>query len=250
MGRPLVALTLSAFFLTACVGDVAAPPLDGGADSHASADAAVVLSIPTIRNPADPGHPSPGAFVKIEGAVVTGVKSTGATHGFFVQDPAQKAWAGFYIFVGPASVSVAVGAVVTATGVITAYKGLEQMDVSTGGYEQTGTVNPLTPLDVVPDDIRAGSSTAAQYQSMLLRVKAVKAKTATATIDFTVTSSAGNDDLIITSYSANDVGPSPFPATVGQTFTSIIGRGYKSGPTDQTAVAKLAPLGPSEVVTP
>ncbi len=49
-------------------------------------------------------------------------------------------------------------------------------------------------------------------------------------------------DLVIASYIANDVGPSPFPTTAGTTFTSITGHGYVSGAADVTSVSKLAPL--------
>lgn len=240
--------------LAACVGDAptTTPPSDAGAGADAPIDAASLspITIETLRNPAATGHPTLGALVKLEGAVVTGVKSAGATHGFFIQDPSAKQWAGAYVFVGASPVSVAAGDIVTVVGKVAQFKGFDQVDVSAGSYTQTGTANVPPPLDVTPSDIRAGSATASQYQSMILRVKAVTAKTATAGVDFTVTSAVGNDDLVVTSYVANDTGSSPFPATIGQTYTSIVGRGYKSGATDQTAVAKLAPVSASEVVSP
>lgn len=235
--------------LVACLGDavVANPPTDGGTNQDA---AATTMSIPTLRNPAAPGHPTTGATVTIEGAIVTGVKSAGATHGFFIQDPNVNEWAATFVVVGAVPVSVAPGAVVTVTGKMLTYRGFDELDASGGTTTLTGSANVPAPLDVTPNDIRAGSATADKYQSMLLRIKAVKAKTATNAVDFTVNSAAGNDDLYVTSYMANDTGPSPFPATVGQTFTSITGHGYKFGSSDATAVAKLAPLSAAQLVTP
>jgi predicted extracellular nuclease len=253
MQRRVISLFLLA--LAACVGDapVTTPPSDGGsgADSTILPDAAPqTVTIQTIRDPSAPGHPALGTWVTVEGAVVTGVKSAGTTHTFFIQDPGAKAWGGLYVYAGTTIVSLGVGAIVKVTGFVAAFRGMDQLDVTKGSFEMTGSTNPPPPIDVTPSDIREGSATAAQYQSMVLRVKNVKAKTATTGIDFVVTSASGTDDLIVTSFAANDIAATPFPATAGQTYTSITGRGFSFGLSDQSAVAKLAPVSAAEVVTP
>jgi hypothetical protein len=241
---------------SACVGDAAtAPPPDAGptdGDAAIANDATAprTMTIPTLRNPAAPGHPALGDVVKVEGAIVTGVKTAGASRSFFIQDPSAKEWAAVYVYAGSAALTVEAGAIVSVTGTLSSFRGMSQIDITKGTVVTTGTANVPPPLDVTPNDIRAGAATADMYQSMVLRVKAVKAKTSTAGVDFIVTSAVGGDDLIITSFIAGDLGPSPFPATVGQTYTSIVGRGFKFGTTDQNAVAKLAPVSAVELVTP
>lgn len=248
---PLVILLAASACAT---GGTMGPLVDGGTltDASPASDAATTMSIPTLRNPAAPGHPSVGSWVTVAGAIVTGVKSAGTNHGFFIQDPTAKTWGATFVFVGPATVAVAAGDVVTVTATLTPYRGLDELDATQGTISQTGSASVPSPIDVTPNDIREGSVTAPQYQSMLLRVMKVTATTATAATDFTVVSSAGggSDTLIVTSYMANDVGPSPFPASPGQTYSSIIGHGYKFGPTDAAAVAKLAPTSSSQVSSP
>ena len=249
MNRWLLAVPCFVLVTAACVGDgvVAPPPADGGPGQDA---AGTVVSIPTLRNPAAAGHPSAGTWVTVEGAIVTGVKSAGATHGFFIQDASAKEWAATFVVVAAVPVAVAPGAVVTVTGKLSPYRGFDEIDASGGTTTLTGSANVPAPLDVTPNDIRAGSATADQYQSMLLRIKAVKAKTATNAVDFTVTSAAGNDDLYVTRYMANDVGASPFPATCGQTYTPITSHGYHFRPSDAVSAAKLAPTSAAQLVTP
>ncbi len=254
MGRSSLCVFL--FVLAGCVGDAAVTTPPGGDaattnDGGANPDAApTALTIPTLRDPQAAGHPAVGTRVRVEGVVVTGVKNVGVARGFFVQDPSASTWAGIYVFTGATDVSVSVGAIVTVTGKLVLYRGLDQLDATGGTYVATGTATVPPPVDVTPNEIREGSPTSAQYQSMLLRVKGVKAKTGTTGVDFTVVSSAGNDDLVVTSFMAADFGASPFPATPNQTFSSIVGRGYRYGPNDQTSVAKLAPMNAGEVVTP
>ncbi len=257
MHRMVIAL----LFLTGCVGDAAvstnppdaaSPGADaGGSDAQQTADAGPTsMSIPTLRNPAAAGHPTLGAKVTIAGVIVTGVKASGGTRGFFVQDSTAKEWGGVFVVVGAADVTLTAGAMVTVTGSTAVFRGFDQIDISNGrgSYVSTGSATIPAPLDLVPNDIRAGSATADKYQSMIIRVQAVKAKTATSGVDFVVTSALGNDDLIVTSYMATDSAPPPWSPTVGQTYSSITGRGYKSGSTDQNAVAKLAPLSGSDLV--
>lgn len=196
-------------------------------------------AIPTLRNPMAPGHPALGTRVMVSGAVVTGVKTSGTNHAFFIQDPAASSWGGVYVFIGSAMVPVSVGDVVTVTGTYTNFNGLDQIDARMGSVMRTGTASVPAPLVVSPADIATGGSRAMELQSMLVRVERVTAISATMGTDFRVT---GN--LIVTSYIANDTGPSPFPAMVGQTFSSITGHVYAFRD------SKLAPRHAMDVVSP
>ena len=84
-----------------------------------------------------PGHPSFGARVTIAGVVVTGLKTAGVTHGFFVQDPNATAWGGIFVWVASSTVTVAKGDVVTVTGLYRTYRGDEQIFADVRGFAQT-----------------------------------------------------------------------------------------------------------------
>ena len=54
--------------------------------------------------------------------------------------------------------------------------------------------------------------------------------------------------LTVSSYLANDVGASPFAPAVGQTYASVTGLGYVTGPTAGPFSHKLAPRSPLDLV--
>lgn len=193
-----------------------------------------------------------GTVVTVQGLVVTNVKSVGNSKLLFAQDPSLSSWAGIAIFTGAAVPTVAPGAIISATGTYTAYKGLEEIDVSSGMYMQTGMAAVPAPVDVSIADINATGARALELQSMLLRIKDVTATTATApppNVEFTVTpTGAAGATLQVSSFYANDVGPSPFPATMGQMFLSITGNGVMSAAGSSNPIGKLAPGRAADVV--
>lgn len=238
-------------------GADAAPPRppvdeDGGTPTDDAGqgpdDAGASLSIATVRNPAAPGHVPFGGTVTVSGGVVTFVKTAGASHGFFIQDPKANEWAGIYVFVGTGTATVAKGDVVTVTGAYTSYRGFEEIQVGAVPPVRTGSAS-IPPALVVPlADIAPGGSRTKELQSMLLRVVDVEAATTTMGVEFLAQPAGGGGaQLAISSYMAADVGPSPFPATMGQSFSSITGFGYYGGPTDATAYPKLAPASAADV---
>ncbi|MEI8257474.1 MAG: thrombospondin type 3 repeat-containing protein, partial [Deltaproteobacteria bacterium] len=213
------------------------------------------IPIPTLRNPAATGHPATGTVATVSG-VVTAVKSAGTSHGFFLQDATATAWAGVYVYLGPAVPAVAVGDTATATGNYTVFRGLEQVDttVAGGATMRTGTGALPAPVVVASTaDITTGGTHAVDYQSMLLQVNAVTASSATVGTDFTARPAgmcATVGGLVVTSFVATDTAASPFAATACQTFTSITGVLYSFGPTAGPFDSKLAPRGVADVVTP
>lgn len=220
------------------------PVTDAEVDAPAGEDASVAeLSIPTVRNPFAPGHVPFGQIVTVSG-IVTGQKTAGVTHGYFIQDPTANSWAGIYVFVGSAPTGVALGEKVTVTGSYTQYRGFEQIALSKPPVKMGVATIPVARV-VLLSDLAIGGPRAMEYQSMRVRVNSVEATTSTNGVDFIVRlkgATTTGPDVVITSYIANDVGPSPFPTTAGTTFTSITGHGYMSGPADNTSVSKLAPL--------
>lgn len=207
------------------------------------------IPIPTLRDPSAPGHPAFGATVTVSG-VVTGAKTTGNTHGFFLQDTKAKSWAGIYIYVNTSTVPVARGDLVTAKGVYKDYRGFEEVDAFLAGNNivrtGTGTVPPALVVTVA--DIGVGGPRVKELQSMLLRLTNVEATTTTNQIDFSVRQfGTAGPEIFVTSYMANDIGPSPFPITAGTRLSSITGVGYHVGATDQSAIPKLAPLSAADV---
>jgi hypothetical protein len=221
-------------------------PREGGLDSENDGEALpMVLSIPTIRDPAAVNHPQSGALVQTSG-IVTAVKSAGPTHTMFIQAMNVTKYAGVYIYVGSASVTnVAPGAIVEAIGVVSNYRGIDQIDTTFGSFRVTGVAAAVpAPMDVAPGEIATGGARAAELQSMLVHLNTtVITTTPTVGTDFQVTPGG----LIITSFVANGTGTSPFPVTVGQTFTSITGPLYTFGSVG-TPDFKLAPRGLLDLV--
>ena len=219
-------------------------PGDGGPGS------AQRISIPALRDPAAPGRPAYGARVEVEGAIVTAVKLAGNSHSFTIQDPTTSRFGGLYVYLGSAQPTVTPGAVVRVSGTFKAFRKLEEISLVEGGsYTQTGTAPLPTPIPVSPAEINNSGPRTAELQSMLLRLENVVASSSTKGTDFTVTAPSGAS-LVVTSFIANDTGPSPFPATPGQTYSSIIGVGYVTGPQVGPFTAKLAPRSAADVHSP
>jgi hypothetical protein len=198
---------------------------------------AMRYTIPTIRNPMAAGHPALMSNVAVEGAVVTGVKTSGTNHAFFIQDPTATAWAGIYVFVGANPVTVMPGDVVTVSGQYSNFRGLDQIDARMGSVMRTGSGTVPMPLVVSPSDVAPGGPRAAELQSMLVRVERVTAVSPTVGTDFRIVAGTGCPDAgagdggvpgaaLVTSFIANDTGASPFPATMCQTYSSITGHVY------------------------
>lgn len=232
-------------------GDGGAPVGDGAHDGgKGGADAAALtpMDVHVLRDPNAAGHPAYGTQVLIEDLIVTGLKSSGATHGFYAQHETKAEYGGVYIYVGPAAPPVVPGDKVTVTGLFKQFRGLDEIDVSAGHVERTGDGTIPLPREVVVDDVKQGGPLADALQSSLVIVHDVVASRATSMVDFSITKTGSTGELFVTSYVANDVGPSPFPATLGQSFASIRGVMYRTGPTDTATYVKLAPFSAADVI--
>lgn len=232
--RALVLLGL----LCGCAHGVATA--DERADAGPQSDGS--LTIMQLRNPSDSAHPPLGAEVVVRDAVVTDLKTTGSSHGFFAQDPAAAAWAGVYVFVGSAAPPVVVGDVVRVSGVYSTYLGLDEIDARSGSIEKTGIHDMPDPIDVALWDIAPNGNRPLALQSMVVRVTDVVATTDTVGRDFTLGSYTSSATITVTSYMANDVGASPFPAYTGERFATIVGHAYVDG------VPELAPMSAYDLV--
>jgi hypothetical protein len=240
-------LVVLAGMASACVGEDPGPT--GGGESNVASDGEKKdTDIHVVRNPSAPSHPGYGTKLSISG-IVTGVKNVGATHGFFVQDPGEPTWGAIYVYAGAAKIEFQPGTVVRVTGHYVSFRGLDEIDVTDGVVERTGTAPVPAPLDVDVAEIANGGARAAELQSVFLRVKGVIATrpTMAGSIDFAVRGTS-EPELVVTSYWANDTGPSPFPAAANQRFASIRGFGIRFGANEATAVAKLAPISPTDLV--
>jgi hypothetical protein len=281
-GPPAIALAMHAilvFFAGACIGSDPSPATSGSSSGGSSSgengdgspgdpDAGSTdgsstsssssggntesgISVVTLRNPAAPGHPAIGASVTVANVVVTGLKTSGSgSHGFFVQDQSAKAWAGVFVYTNTSPVTVSKGDVVTVTGVYTSHRGFEELTTNGKAPVKTGTAALPSPIVVPALDIAEGGARAKELQSMRLRVETVEVSRATVGVDFAVRPQGvtTGPELVVTSYIINDLGPSPFANTVGKTYSAISGFGYSFGPSDGTAIAKLAPETAGDVV--
>jgi len=200
------------------------------------------LTVMQLRDPSSSSHPAAGASVVVRDAIVTDVKTTGNSHGFFAQDATGTSWAGIYVFVGAEEPSVAIGDVVRVAGTYSSWLGLEEIDARSGLVTVTGGRARPAPIDVSLNEIEPNAPRTLELQAMLVRVHSVIAATDTANGDFTIGESTSGARMVVTSYMANDVGPSPFPATASDTFASITGHEYCDG------VPELAPMTTNDVV--
>jgi predicted extracellular nuclease len=254
MIRPAL-LVFAALTASACGAFFAHPDGGAGSDGGSYADggsdggALATNFIPQIRNPATGTRATEGAPIHLENVVVTGVKTTGPNHGFFVQDPNVGAWAGIYVFVGSAAVTVSPGAEVSLTGTFHIFRELDEIDVTQGSVTQTGSHAVPPAVDVAISDINDTGARKDELQSMLVRIKDVQVSAITGGTDFTVVDTPTQTmSMIVSSYIANDVGANPFSPTVGTHYSSIIGYGYVTGPTSGPFSHKLAPRSPVDLV--
>jgi hypothetical protein len=154
------------------------------------------------------------------------------------------------VWVASATVTVAKGDVVTVTGLYRTYRGDEQIYADVTPPAKTGSSTVPAPIVVSPQEIAEGGARARELQSMRLRVEEVEVSRETGGVDFAVRplGQPAASELLVTSFVANDLGPSPFEGKTGTTYASITGFGYAFGPTDATAVAKLAPESGADLV--
>jgi hypothetical protein len=209
------------------------PPPDAGDGS---------LTVMQLRDPSSPSHAALGASVVVRDAGVTDVKTSGNSHGFFVQDPTGTSYAGIYVFVGAQEPGVAIGDVVRVLGNYSTWNGLEEIDARAGLVDVTGGRERPAPVDVSLNEIEPNAPRTVSLQSMLVRVHTVISATATSNGDFTIGESTSGARMVVTSYMANDTGPSPFPVLASETFASITGHEYCDG------VPQLAPMTANDVV--
>lgn len=240
--------------LTASACGAFFPHPDGGAgnsDGGSTPDGGALVTnfIPRIRNPATGTRATESAPIHLENVVVTGVKTAGPNHGFFVQDPNVGAWGGIYVYVGSAAVTVSPGAEVSITGTFHIFRELDELDVTQGSVTQTGSHAVPPPLDVAISDINDLGARKDELQSMLVRIKDVQVSAVTGGTDFTVVDTpTQTTSMIVSSYIANDVGANPFSPVVGTHYSSITGYGYVTGPTSGPFSHKLAPRSPVDLV--
>lgn len=199
-------------------------------------------TIASVRDPESPTHAAYGDVVTVSG-VVTDLKTAGTTHGFFLQDPKATSWAAVYVFVDAADVSVSAGDTVTVTGTYSTFFGLDEIKIADGGVTAKGRAARPRPLDVTVRDVAAGGPRERELQSMLVRVRNATATSSTNGTEFGITDASGGA-IVVTSYVANDIAPSPFPASTGQRFSSIVGHPYAHN------AAQLAPARAADVVAP
>lgn len=208
-----------------------------------------LLTIPEVRNPASTKRPAADASFRIEKVVITAVKSAGTNHAYVVQDPTATQWAGLYVFIGTAPATLAVGDEISASGKFAIFRGIEQINTTSGTVTKTGTATVPTPIVVTPAEIMTGGSKAKSHQSMLVQVLNVEAVTATSADVFKVAISATDtNQLTVTSFIANDLGTSPFPAVVGDKYSSITGVVYSFIATGMTDDSRLAPRSTADLV--
>jgi len=133
--------------------------------------AGCVTTIPAVRDPSHPDHPTVGDAVRIEGVIVTGLHDDNS--GLYVQDPAGGEFSGLFVFVGGGADAAAVGDIVTVTGTYDEFFELSQLDGGNVQVTEPGGGLPVTPIVVTPAEVANGGEFSESYESMLVQVNAV-----------------------------------------------------------------------------
>ncbi len=134
-------------------------------------DAGCTYTVADIRDPSSPLHPPEGSGVTVSGVVVTGIKSGS---GLYVQDPTASVYGGIFIYDSGSfsSGTLAVGDVLTVSGVYSEYYGLAQ--ISGPDITVTGSAAVPAPIDVSDAcAIATDGSASESLESMVVRVSSV-----------------------------------------------------------------------------
>lgn len=134
------------------------------------------VSIEAIRDASHPGHPKPGAAVKLSGLYVTALRpDTGKARGFYVQDASLKPFTGIFVFTAGVSAGVAVGNKVDITATYEEFFNLSELVNAVITVTDSGTTLPFGPITVAnPAEIATGGAKAEGYESMLVSVAGVQ----------------------------------------------------------------------------
>ena len=126
-------------------GDGKGDGCDPCPEEYNPGDVGCTFSLSDIRDPSSALHPGEGSDVRVEGVIVTGIRSGS---GLYVQEPDADMYGGIFIYDGGtySSGAVNVGDVITVSGVYSEYYGLSQI----GGPEitVTGTGESVEPIVV------------------------------------------------------------------------------------------------------
>ena len=195
-------------------------------------DAGCPFTIDVLRNKNHPDYPGDGAFVILDGLVVTGNRRDSANasdnEGFFVQDPTRTEYGAIFVYTSSGPI-YSVGDEVHIEGQYTEYYDLSEIVDATVSVTQVavGTPDPIVVSN--PCDIATNGSLAESLESMLVRVENVSVSNSNPDDpgnynEFEVGGCLRVDDLLVASPA--DSNGDTYWATqpsVGTTYSSIQG---------------------------
>ncbi|HSO32421.1 MAG TPA: thrombospondin type 3 repeat-containing protein [Labilithrix sp.] len=134
--------------------------------------------VPTLRNPAAPGHPSSGSVrALVSSLYVTGLRTFGTGRGFFAQDASGAAFSGLYVETGAVSPTVVVGNKVDVEGDYEEVFNVTTLRNVTVKVTDAGTTLPFAPTVFATADISNVAAvqgpSAEGFESMLCELGAV-----------------------------------------------------------------------------
>ena len=204
------------------------------------------LTIPAIRNPADPLHPKAGSPVAISGAFVTALRpDAGTSRGFYIQNNTQEPWNGIFVFTGGALPPVKVGNKVAVSGTYDEFNGLSEISNPTVQVLDAGVVLPFAPVPQDPASLATGKPNAEPFESMLVRVGpvAITVQNPDAPMDFdefSVTGGLRVDDQISDGVKDAGLNNACMVAVKFDDIVGVVGFGF--------ANSKLLPRSKADVV--
>lgn len=139
------------------------------------------VSVPEAQTAAD------GTAVEIKGVCITAIRVASTGTAIWTQDPNLSEFAGMVVYSKP-TVAAKVGDMITASGVMTTFKGLRE--IATPTVTVTGNCpKVIEPSVVAPESIATGGAKMLAYMSMLVQVDNVTVVDA---------ATAAKDDFIVT----------------------------------------------------
>ena len=219
-------------------GDGKGDGCDPCPEEYNPGDTGCTLELSDIRDTSSALHPGSGAEVRIEGVVVTGVRSGS---GLYVQDPDASTYGGIFIYDAGtySSGTVSAGDVITASGVYSEYYGLSQIGDPEITVTATGaSVDPI--VIEAPCDVGTGGTLSEPLEAMVVTVSDVSVTNSNPDAPSDYGEFELDECLRVDDQLSEVLVPQPPEGTTYSTLTGVLTYTYGH--------AKLEPRGPEDVV--
>ncbi len=134
----------------------------------------LTLTVPEVRDPANPNHPAPGSVrARVKDLYVTGIKTVGNARGFFAQINSTAPFSALFVNTGSTNPTVAIGNKVDVTGTYEEVFDVSHLTSPVITVTDPGTTLPFAPLVVTAAQVTDGAPEAEGFEGMLVQLDSV-----------------------------------------------------------------------------